>query len=159
MRLPRLDLHVVRRDNINGAWAKSRHSRTVPVDRLVVPAHGQYVLERADVPDAAGSDFVFVNLFRPPVGAPMKPGAVNDLFVALRRRAGIDRRVAPHALRHAFASNVLDAGGALDEVQDLLGHASIGSTQVYAHPAAERLRQAVDRVPSPRLHAAGEDAQ
>jgi integrase/recombinase XerD len=156
---PGSHLHVVRRDNVNNAWAKSRHSRAVPVDRLVVQAHDQYVLERAGVADAAGSDFVFVNLFRPPVGAPMKPGAVNDLFVALRRRAGIDRRVAPHALRHAFASNVLDAGGALDEVQDLLGHASIGSTQVYAHPAAERLRQAVDRVPSPRLHADGEDAQ
>ena len=140
---PGSHLHVVRRDNVNGAWAKSRHSRSVPVDRLVVQAHDQYVLERADVPDAAGSDFVFVNLFRPPVGAPMKPGAVNDLFVALRCWAGIGRRVAPHALRHAFASNVLDAGGALDEVQDLLGHASIGSTQVSAHPAVERL-QAVD---------------
>lgn len=156
---PGSHLHVVRRDNVNGAWAKSRHSRTVPVDRLVVQAHDQYVLERAGVPDAAGSDFVFVNLFRPPVGAPMKPGAVNDLFVALRGRAGVDRRVPPHALRHAFASNVLDAGGTLDEVQDLLGHASIGSTQVYAHPAPERLRQAVERVPSPRLRADGKDAQ
>ena len=63
------------------------------------------------------------------------------------------------ALRHAFASNVLDAGGALDEVQDLLGHASIGSTQIYAHPATERLRRAVERVPSPRVQAVGEDAK
>jgi integrase len=84
---PGSHLHVVRRDNVNGAWAKSRHSRSVPVDRLVVQAHDQYVLERADVPAAAWSDFVFVNLFRSPVGAPMKPGTVNDLFVALRRRA------------------------------------------------------------------------
>jgi site-specific recombinase XerD len=153
---PGSHLHVVRRDNVNGAWAKSRHSRAVPVDRLVVQAHDHYVMERADIPAAGASDFVFVNLFRSPLGAPMKPGAVNDLFVALRRRAGVDRRVPPHALRHAFASNVLDAGGALDEVQDLLGHASIGSTQVYVHPAADRLRQAVDRVPSPRLRTAGE---
>ena len=49
-----------------------------------------------------------------------------------------------------FASNVLDAGGTLDEVQDLLGHASISSTQVYAHPDPARLRAAVDAVPSPR---------
>ena len=122
---PGSHVHVVRRDNINGAWAKSRHSRMVPVDRLVVQAHDQYVLERAGVPDAASGDFVFVNVFRPPVGAPMKPGAVNDLFAALSRRAGLDVGVRPHALRHAFASNVLDAGGALDEVQELLGHASI----------------------------------
>jgi integrase/recombinase XerD len=44
----------------------------------------------------------------------------------------------------------LDAGGILDEAQDLLGHASISSTQVYAHPDPARLRAAVDAVPSPR---------
>ena len=97
---------MVRRDNINGAWAKSRHSRAVPVDGLLVQAHEQYVLERAGVSGASVSDFVFVNLFRPPVGAPMKPGAVNELFTALCRRAGLDQAAVPHALRHAFASNV-----------------------------------------------------
>jgi integrase/recombinase XerD len=155
---PGSHLHVVRRDNINGAWAKSRHSRAVPVDGLVVQAHDQYVLERAGVSGASVSDFVFVNLFRPPVGAPVKPGAVNELFTALCRRAGLDRAVVPHAMRHAFASNVLDAGGALDEVQQLLGHGSASSTQVYVHPAPQRLRQAVDRVPSPRAGTAGEEA-
>jgi len=155
---PGSHLHVVRRENINGAWAKSRHSRAVPVDALVVQAHDQYVLERAGVSGASLSDFVFVNLFRPPVGAPMKPGAVNELFTALGRRAGLDQAVVPHAMRHAFASNVLDAGGALDEVQQLLGHCSASSTQVYVHPAPQRLRQAVDRVPSPRTGTASEGA-
>ncbi len=155
---PGSHLHVVRRDNVNGAWAKSRHSRAVPVDGLVVQAHDQYVLERAGISGASVSDFVLVNLRRPPVGAPMKPGAVNELFTALCRRAGLDQVVVPHALRHAFASNVLDAGGALDEVQQLLGHASASSTQVYVHPAPQRLRQAVDRVPSPRAGTAGEGA-
>jgi site-specific recombinase XerD len=51
---------------------------------------------------------------------------------------------------HAFASDVLDAGGTLEEAQDLLGHASIASTQVYTHPDPARLRAAVDAVPSPR---------
>jgi len=53
-------------------------------------------------------------------------------------------------MRHAFASNVLDAGGAIDEAQELLGHALVSSTQVYAHPDPARLRAAVDAVPSPR---------
>ncbi|WTK86683.1 tyrosine-type recombinase/integrase [Kribbella sp. NBC_01510] len=44
----------------------------------------------------------------------------------------------PHILRHAFASNVLDAGGTLDEAQALLGPATPASTQVYAHPAPAR---------------------
>jgi len=53
-------------------------------------------------------------------------------------------------LRHAFASNVLDAGGSVDEAQELLGHASVSSTEVYTHPDPARLRAAVDAVPSPR---------
>ncbi|MEU6602487.1 tyrosine-type recombinase/integrase [Streptomyces flaveolus] len=52
--------------------------------------------------------------------------------------------------RHAMASNVVDAGGKLDEVQMLLGHKHPESARPYLHPAASRLREAVNRVPSPR---------
>jgi len=152
----RAHLHVVRRqDNVNRAVAKSRRQRAVPLDFLTVQAFDSHEFERMSLPAAACSDFVFVNLFRGPLGAPMRLDAVNDLVAAAARRAGIDPPPRPHQMRHAFASNVLDAGGALDEVQDLLGHASISSTQVYAHPDPSRLRAAVDKVPSPR-DAAGE---
>jgi integrase/recombinase XerD len=87
-----------------------------------------------------------VNLFREPLGAPMRPAALNELLAALARRAGLARDVHPHMLRHCFGSNVMDAGGALDEAQALLGHVSPASTQVYLHPAHDRLRRAVDRV-------------
>jgi site-specific recombinase XerD len=143
-------LHVMRRENVNGAWAKSRRGRAVPADFLVVQAYDQYAVERAGRPDGAGSDFVLVNLFGLPVGAPMKPGAVNELLTRLSRRAGLDRVVHPHALRHAFATNVVAAGAAIDEVRELLGHASVISSQVYLHPSPDRLRAAVDRVSSPR---------
>ena len=144
-------LHVVRReDNVNGAIAKSRRQRAVPLDFLTVQAFDTYEFERMTVPAAGSGDFVFVNLFRGTVGAPMRLDAVNDLVGAAARRAGIDPPPRPHQLRHAFASNVLDAGGTLEEAQDLLGHASIASTQVYTHPDPARLRAAVDAVPSPR---------
>jgi integrase len=146
----RAHLHVVRRDNVNGAWAKSRRQRTVPLDFLAVQAFDGYEFERLAVPRAAECDFLLVNLFREPVGAPMPPDAVNALVSAAGRRAGLDRPVTPHQLRHAFASNVVDAGGTIDEVQELLGHASLSSTEVYLHPDPGRLRTAVDRVPSPR---------
>ena len=147
----RAHLHVVRReDNLNGAVAKSRRQRIVPLDFVTVQAFDTYEFERMRVPRAADSDFVLVNLFREPAGAPMRLDAVNDLVGAAARRAGIDPPPRPHQLRHAFASNVLDAGGTLDEAQDLLGHVSISSTQVYAHPDPARLRAAVDAVPSPR---------
>lgn len=148
--VPRAHLHVVRRENVNGAWAKSRRQRVVPLDFLVVQAFDGYEFERLTVPRAGESDFVLVNLFREPVGAPMPPDAINDLVAALCRRAGLGRSVSPHQLRHAFGSNLADSGASLDEVQELLGHASVASSQVYIHPDPGRLREAVDRVASPR---------
>ena len=53
-------------------------------------------------------------------------------------------------LRHAMAGNAADAGASLDELQALLGHRSPYSSRPYLHPSAERLREAVARVPSPR---------
>jgi|AntDryMetagUQ889_1029465.scaffolds.fasta_scaffold11461_1 integrase len=151
--LARAHLHVVRRENGNGAWAKSRRSRVVPLDFLVVQAFDAYEFERMRVSQAAGSDFVFVNLFGAPLGAPIRPDAVGELMTAASRRAGLPQPVSAHRLRHAFASNVLDAGGGIDVLADLLGHASVSSSQVYAHPDPSRLRAAVDAVPTPREQA------
>jgi integrase/recombinase XerD len=149
--IPRAHVHVVRRqDNPNGAIAKSRRQRAVPLDFMIVQALDAYEFERMRSLAAASSDFLLVNLFRAPLGAPMRLDAVNDLIAAASRRVGISPGPRPHQLRHAFASNVLDAGGTIDEAQDLLGHASIASTQVYAHPDRARLRAAIDAVPSPR---------
>jgi len=147
----RAHLHVIRREgNPNGAWAKSRRQRAVPLDFLTVQAFDTYELERLGVPEAAASDFVLVNLFRGVIGAPVRPGAAGELLAAVSRRAGLATAVTPHQLRHAFGSNAADAGCGIDVVADLLGHASVSSSQVYLHPDPGRLRAAVDRVPSPR---------
>jgi site-specific recombinase XerD len=103
-------LHVIRRDNVNGAWAKSRHMRAVPVDFLVVRAIDQYQVERQQCPTAQDCDFLLVNLFRAPVGGPVTPDAINELFTALSARAGLTRAVTPHRCRHAFASSLAEAG-------------------------------------------------
>jgi integrase len=146
----RAHVHVVRRENPNGAWAKSRRQRVVPLDFLVVQAFDSYEFERMGVGRAASGDFVFVNLFRAPIGAPMRPDAVGELLAAASRRAGLDSPIRPHQLRHAYGSNIADAGVGVDVVADLLGHASVSSSQVYVHPDSSRLRAAVDAVPSPR---------
>ena len=146
----RAHLHVIRReDNPNGAWAKSRRQRAVPLDFLAVQAFDTYELERMGVPRAAAGDFVLVNLFRGPIGAPVRPDAVGELIAAASRRAGLATAVTPHQLRHAFGSNPLMPAAARRGA-DLLGHASVSSSQVYLHPDPARLRAAVDRVPSPR---------
>jgi integrase len=146
----RAHLHVVRRDNPNGAWAKSRRQRVVPLDFLVVQAFDTYEFERMRIRQAADSDFLFINLFREPFGAPMRPDAVGELMAAASRRAGLDGPIRAHQLRHACGSNIADAGAGIDVVADLLGHAAVSSAQVYVHPDPSRLRAAVDAVPSPR---------
>ncbi|SFF65231.1 Site-specific recombinase XerD [Actinoplanes philippinensis] len=139
-------LHVVRRDvSPRKAFAKSRRERTLPADALLVQAWDAYWWERAACRAAQPCDFVLVNLFREPVGVPMRPGAINELLVALSRRAGLERLLHPHMLRHGFASDVLDSGGALDEAQYLLGHARPDSLRPYLHPSLPRMRAAVDR--------------
>jgi site-specific recombinase XerD len=147
----RAHLHVVRReDNPNGAWAKSRRQRVVPLDFLVVQVFDTYEFERMRIPAAKHSDFVIVNLLRGRIGAPMRPDAVGELLAAASRRAGLDVPVCPHQLRHAAGSNVADAGAGIDVVADLLGHASISSSQIYVHPDPSRLRAAVDVAVSTR---------
>ena len=102
----RAHLHVIRREgNPNGAWAKSRRQRAVPLDFLVVQAFDTYELERMGVAEAAASDFVFVNLARGVIGAPVRPDAVGELLAAASRRAGLVPAVRAHQLRHAFGSN------------------------------------------------------
>ena len=124
----------------------------MPLDFLTVLASDTYALERMTV-SRADSDFLLVNLFRAPVGAPMRPGAIGGLLTAASCRAGLATAVTPHQLRHAFGSGAADAGCGIDVIADLLGHASVTSSQVYLHPDPGRLRAAVDAVPSPREQA------
>jgi site-specific recombinase XerD len=136
-------LHVVRReDNENGALAKSIYPRVLPVGRALVWCHSAYCIERDQVPEAAESDYVLVNLYRRPLGRALSPAAVEELFVRLSARVGF--RARPHMLRHSFASEVALATKDPALVKELLGHASIYSTDVYLHARWADMRAAVD---------------
>lgn len=138
-------LHVVRRDNANQAMAKTG-GRVVPVRSDVLSCYDRYLAERERCPAAEACDFVLVNLFHEPLGRPMTADAVRAWMADSSRRAGLDRVVRPHMFRHATAGELLARGAGLDVVRDLLGHASIRSTEWYLHPDADTLRAAVDRL-------------
>lgn len=125
----------------------------VPAGWFVVQAFDQYMLERSACPQARRCDFLLVSLFREPAGQPMRPRALSELLAALSRRAGLVRVIHPHQMRHGFAANIAAAGGTLDEIRELLGHAFLTSSQVYLHPSPDRLREAIERVGLPGVAA------
>jgi len=84
-------------------------------------------------------------LFRAKRGGPLSPRHVQALVQKLRGRLGLSDRVTPHALRHAFATHLLGAGADLRSIQDLLGHASLSTTQRYTEVDAAGLLAAYAR--------------
>ena len=137
-------LHVRRRLNANGALAKSRLPRSIPVTPELVKAYADYQHERFTVLGADGSDFVFINLYKPPVGAALRYHNAKKLFERVSEKVGF--AVRPHMFRHSAASRWLAAGTPRDVVQALLGHVSAASMERYFHPTSEAKRAAVERV-------------
>jgi len=143
---PGAHLHVVPRANVNGARVKGERARIVPVEGPLVGAFDHYLRRERDVcAAAAGCDFVFVNLWGEPLGAPMKVSRVHKLFRSLSVRAGLGRLVHPHMLRHSAGTGWAAAEG-IDAAQVLLGHASPSSVDVYLHPSEKRQREAVRKM-------------
>lgn len=145
-------VHVCRRENANGARAKGR-DHTVPVHQHVISVYDLALAEREDCVAAQTSDFVFVNQFQRPLGEPMKPDTVEDLFARLSRKAGLERRVTPHMLRHSVGTDLAAAEVPIDVIAEMLGHASLRSTEIYLHVTDERKRQAVRRLAGSRRRA------
>jgi integrase/recombinase XerD len=83
-------------------------------------------------------------LFLNPRGEQLTRQGLWLIIKGYARELGLEDRVTPHTLRHSFATHMLDGGAGLREVQRLLGHANISTTQVYTHVSRDRLRQVYD---------------
>jgi integrase/recombinase XerC len=73
-------------------------------------------------------------------GTRLSARSVGRLLEKYLQQAGLDPRTSPHTLRHSFATHLLDAGADIRSVQELLGHRSLGTTQIYTHVSTQRLR-------------------
>jgi integrase len=141
-------LHVRRRRNSNGALAKSRFPRSIPVPAEAITLYADYAHERHhrlggtnDGND--GNPLVFVNLYRRPLGAGVSYANAKEMFDRLAAATGL--AVRPHLLRHTAATTWLRQGTPRDTVQALLGHVSPSSMQPYLHPNEDDKRAAVER--------------
>ncbi len=95
-------------------------------------------------------------LFVTPAGTPLRPAGLRALLDDRLAESSLSRRVTPHALRHSFATHLLDAGADLRAIQELLGHASLSTTQRYTHLSTRRL-QDVYRASHPRARKRRDD--
>ena len=117
---------------------KGNKERVVPVGRQAVAALNRYLeVGRPKLVTPRSP----ANVFLTQRGTPF---AAVTLWLHIKqrvRRSGIERNVTPHMLRHSFATHLLEHGADLRVIQELLGHASIGTTEVYTHVTGNRLRE------------------
>jgi site-specific recombinase XerD len=121
---------------------KGRKTRIVPVGEPAMAAVRLY-LERARGELAAGSPAQALFLSRS--GRPLGTSDVRRRLRKWTSRLGVGAGASPHALRHSFATHLLDGGADLRSIQELLGHASVSSTQIYTRVESARLRSAYAR--------------
>ena len=117
---------------------KGNKERVVPVGRTAVASLNRYI-------EAGRSKLVTpkspANVFLTKRGTPF---AAVTLWLHIKnrvRRAGVERNMTPHMLRHSFATHLLERGADLRVIQELLGHANISTTEIYTHVTGNRLRE------------------
>lgn len=117
---------------------KGNRTRMVPVLPVVVSAIADYLAACPWRTAPDGPLFVGVK------GGPLSPRIVQYAVESLRGALGLPDSATPHSLRHAFATHLLGRGGDLRAIQELLGHASLSTTQIYTRIDAARLMAAYD---------------
>ena len=127
-------------------WGKGAKERIVPVGAAAQAALATWLAERAAMP-VVDERALFVGVR----GRRIAPRQIQRRLATLAIQRGINRHVHPHMLRHSFASHVLQSSGDLRAVQEMLGHASIASTQVYTHLDFQALSKVYDAA-HPRAH-------
>jgi integrase/recombinase XerD len=117
-------------EGIATVFGKGAKERLVPIGRRAIGALSLYLREvRPGLERGKGQGRVFLNAR----GGPLSRMGVWKILRQHVQRAGIEKPVSPHTLRHSFATHLLEGGADLVAVQEMLGHADIATTQIYTH--------------------------
>ncbi len=121
---------------------KGKKQRTTPIGPTAIAAIEQYTdLRRSDARSAKfDPEALFVNKH----GQRLSTRSVRRKLDKYLAECGLDPNISPHTLRHSFATHMLNNGADLRSVQELLGHQSLSTTQIYTHLTTPRLKQAYD---------------
>ena len=128
-----------RRDALVTVTGKGNKTRVLPVGKLALQAIDAWLAARAGI-----ANIDEVALFTNRNGSRLSARTIQARLREWGLKQGLDAKVHPHRLRHSFASHMLESSQDLRAVQELLGHADIGTTQIYTHLDFQHLAQVYD---------------
>ncbi|MBQ7256868.1 MAG: site-specific tyrosine recombinase XerD [Abditibacteriota bacterium] len=117
-------------------FGKGSKERYVPCGEVAIFWIDKYITDLRGSLNTLRSEYLFLTKF----GKPMTRMMFWKLIKKYCRRAGLDENISPHTLRHSFATHLLAGGADLRSIQEMLGHASIGTTEVYTSVSSDELK-------------------
>ncbi len=120
-------------------FGKGGKERFIPMHTLACEAMRRYQEQARPhfLKDGAPSPYFFLSSN----GGALGTNAIRNIFKKALKLAGLDQSLSPHALRHTFATDLLSGGADLRSVQEMLGHSSLSTTQIYTHLSPEHLKK------------------
>lgn len=120
---------------------KRRKERISPIGQKALEALRAYLESTNQVMDAQGTPILFSNS----QGGRLTGGSINRIIKTYIKKIALNRNISPHTLRHSFATHLLNRGADLRSIQELLGHVSLSTTQIYTHLSTKRLKEVYER--------------
>ena len=131
--------HVYLDEGFVNVIGKGDKQRLVPMGEVAADAIRAYLPDRPDPAERKYDDYLFLNRF----GTPLSRISIFNLVKDQAMAAGIQKEISPHTFRHSFATHLIENGADLRIVQEMLGHESILTTEIYTHIDTQTWHQSV----------------